>query len=147
MVYRGRPPAGTAAADAGPPAPAAGAAVPDVSGTLRRELLDALLAHEAARPAASEDTPAVLDAVLRAAARTAEEDLRVLVHRVGLLLVRTPQGAAVFDRRLVALSREVPGFAARLTGWLADAPQDWAAVVGPSARRTIEHLAGVPVPA
>ncbi|WP_419796057.1 hypothetical protein [Streptomyces mexicanus] len=140
-------PAGTAAADAGPPAPAAGAAVPDVSGTLRRELLDALLAHEAARPAASEDTPAVLDAVLRAAARTAEEDLRVLVHRVGLLLVRTPQGAAVFDRRLVALSREVPGFAARLTGWLADAPQDWAAVVGPSARRTIEHLAGVPVPA
>ncbi|GAB7060506.1 hypothetical protein JCM12681A_22160 [Streptomyces mexicanus] len=145
-------PVGTAAADAGPPdtrlpAPAGGATVPDLSRALRRELLDALLAHEAARPGAPEDTPAVLDAVLRAAALTAEEDLRALVHRVGLLLIRIPEGAAVFDRRLVALSREVPGFAARLTGWLADAPQDWAAVVGPSARRTIEHLAGVPVPA
>ncbi|MGX4689502.1 trypsin-like peptidase domain-containing protein [Streptomyces sp. JNUCC 63] len=105
---------------------------------LRRELLDFLLAHE--------DDPAVLDAVLHAAASTAEEDLRDLVHRVGLLLVRTPQGAAVFDGGLVELGRQVPGFAARVAGWLTDAPQDWAAMVGPSARRTIESMAGVRVP-
>ncbi|MFF9126253.1 trypsin-like peptidase domain-containing protein [Streptomyces sp. NPDC014889] len=105
---------------------------------LRRELLDFLLAHE--------DAPAVLDAVLRAAASNAEEDLRGLVHRVGLLLVRTPDGAAVFDRGLVELGREVPGFAARVAGWLTDAPWDWAAVVGPGARRMIENTAGVPVP-
>jgi hypothetical protein len=31
--------------------------------------------------------------------------------------------------------------------WLADTPEDWAAVVGPSTRRMIENLAGVGVPA
>ncbi|MFB6960297.1 trypsin-like peptidase domain-containing protein [Streptomyces sp. NPDC056309] len=108
------------------------------SRALRRELLDFLLAHEG--------SPAVLDAVLRAAASTAEEDLRGLVHRVGLLLVRTPDGAAVFDRGLVELGRQMPGFAARVAGWLTDAPGDWAVVVGPSARRMIENMAGVPVP-
>jgi hypothetical protein len=41
----------------------------------------------------------------------------------------------------------VPGFAARLARWLTDAPDDWAAVVGPGARRVIEELAGVRVPA
>ncbi|MYR57005.1 hypothetical protein GTY54_12450, partial [Streptomyces sp. SID625] len=61
----------------------------------RRELLDLLLTRET--------DPAVLDTVLRAAAPGAEEDLRLLVHRVGLLLVRTPQGAAVFDRALAEL--------------------------------------------
>lgn len=25
-------------------------------------------------------------------------------------------------------------------GWLADAPQEWAAVIGPGARRTVESL-------
>ncbi|MFJ3339101.1 serine protease [Streptomyces sp. NPDC086766] len=105
---------------------------------LRRELLDFLLAHER--------EPAVLDAVLHAAASTAEEDLRALVHRTGLLLVRTPEGATVFDRGLVEVSRHVPGFAARMAGWLTEVPQDWAALVGPSARRTIEHLAGTGVP-
>jgi hypothetical protein len=104
---------------------------------LRRELLDFLLAHE--------DDPAVLDAVLHTAASTAEEDLRDLVHRVGLLLVRTPRGAAVFDRGLVELGRQVPGFAVRVAGWLTDAPQGWAVVVGPSARRTIESMAGAGV--
>ncbi|MGW5202222.1 trypsin-like peptidase domain-containing protein [Streptomyces spiralis] len=103
----------------------------------RRELLDFLLAHE--------DDPAVLDAVLHAAAPSAEEDLRDLVHRVGLLLVRTPEGASVFDRALVELGRHLPGFAARVIGWLTDSPQDWAAVVGPSARRTLENLSGAPV--
>ncbi|WP_234352803.1 trypsin-like peptidase domain-containing protein [Streptomyces sp. NRRL B-1140] len=105
---------------------------------LRRELRDALLARE-------HDTD-VLDALLHAAARNGGDDLRDLVHRVGLLLVRTPQGATRFDRALVDLGRHVPGFAARTAGWLADAPGEWAALVGPSSRRTIENLAGTAVP-
>ncbi|MFC9683397.1 trypsin-like peptidase domain-containing protein [Streptomyces sp. NPDC056948] len=106
---------------------------------LRRELRDALLARE-------HDTD-VLDALLQAAARNSGDDLRDLVHRVGLLLVRTAEGAGRFDRALVDLGRHVPGFAARVAGWLADAPEEWAAVVGPSSRRMIENLAGVRVPA
>ncbi|WP_432098912.1 trypsin-like peptidase domain-containing protein [Streptomyces sp. WAC 04229] len=109
------------------------------AGPLRRELRERLLAHEQA--------PAVLEALLYAAARCAGEDQRALVHRTGLLLVRTPDGATRFDRGLVDLARHLPGFATRLTGWLADAPRDWAALVGPSARRTIENLAGARVPA
>ncbi|AKJ10409.1 hypothetical protein ABB07_10375 [Streptomyces incarnatus] len=76
-----------------------------------------------------------------------DEEVRGLVHRVGLLLVRTPEGATRFDRGLVDLGRQVPGFAARMAGWLAAAPDEWAAVVGPSTRRTLENLAGVRVPA
>ncbi|MCX5360354.1 serine protease [Streptomyces sp. NBC_00124] len=106
---------------------------------LRRELLEFLLSHERA--------PAVLDALLRAAARHPDDGLRELVHRTGLLLVRTPEGAARFDRGLVDLGRRTPGFAAQVAGWLTDAPQQWAAVVGPSTRRMIENLAGVRVPA
>ncbi|MER6164865.1 trypsin-like peptidase domain-containing protein [Streptomyces violaceorubidus] len=106
---------------------------------LRRELRERLFA--------SEHEPAVLDALLHAAARCDEEELRALVQRTGLLLVRTPEGATRFDRGLVDLARHLPGFASRLTGWLTDAPQDWAALVGPSTRRTIEHLAGFRVPA
>ncbi|MFB7655760.1 MULTISPECIES: trypsin-like peptidase domain-containing protein [unclassified Streptomyces] len=109
------------------------------TGPLRRELREHLLAHEQA--------PAVLEALLYAAARCTGEDQRALVHRTGLLLVRTPDGATRFDRGLVDLARHLPGFATRLTGWLADAPPDWAALVGPSARRTIENLAGARVPA
>ncbi|MEU3783686.1 trypsin-like peptidase domain-containing protein [Streptomyces sp900129855] len=109
------------------------------SGPLRRELLEHLLTHEHA--------PAVLDAVLHGAAGRSGEDLRDLVHRTGLLLVRTPDGATCFDRALVDLGRQVPGFAAQVVHWLTDAPGEWAAVVGPSARRTIENLAGVRVPA
>ncbi|WP_427165768.1 serine protease [Streptomyces sp. C1-1] len=111
----------------------------DASRPLRRELLDFLLAHEHA--------PAVLDALLHATALADGEEVRDLVHRTGLLLVRTPYGAAVFDRGLVDLGRHVPGFAARMAGWLTDSPQAWAAVVGPSTRRMIENLAGVRVPA
>lgn len=106
---------------------------------LRRALREHLLAHE--------HEPAVLDALLHAAARCDGEELRALVQRTGLLLVRTPEGATRFDRGLVDLSRHLPGFAPRLTGWLSDAPEEWAALVGPSARRTIEHLAGARVPA
>jgi hypothetical protein len=105
---------------------------------LRRELRDALLARE-------HDTD-VLDALLHAAARSGGDDLCYLVRRVGLLLVRTPEGAARFDRALVDLARHVPGFAARVVRWLADAPGDWAVLVGPSAHRTLENLAGAGVP-
>ncbi|WP_460070112.1 trypsin-like peptidase domain-containing protein [Streptomyces sp. YKOK-I1] len=106
---------------------------------LRRELLEFLMAHE--------HTPAVLDAVLHAAPQRDGEELRTLVHRTGLLLARTPDGATRFDRGLVELARHIPGFAARATGWFADAPGDWAVLVGPGARRTLEDLAGVRVPA
>ncbi|MGW7279731.1 hypothetical protein ACWGIV_15780 [Streptomyces sp. NPDC054844] len=109
------------------------------SGPLRRELREHLLGHE--------QDPAVLDALLHAAARCGGDDLPALVQRTGLLLVRTPDGATRFDRGLVDLARHLPGFAARVTGWLADEPQDWAALVGPSARRAIENLAGARVPA
>ncbi|MFJ9898846.1 trypsin-like peptidase domain-containing protein [Streptomyces sp. NPDC091280] len=105
---------------------------------LRRELLEFLLAHE--------HDPVVLDALLRAAGRRDDGELRDLVHRTGRLLVRTPAGATRFDRGLVDLGRQVPGFAALMARWLADTPEDWAAVVGPSTRRMIENLAGVGVP-
>ncbi|HSX95914.1 MAG TPA: hypothetical protein VLG91_00690, partial [Streptomyces sp.] len=68
---------------------------------------------------------------------------RLLVHRVGMLLVRTPEGATRFDWALVDLARHVPGFAGLVAGWLNGTPQEWAAVVGPSTRRMIENLAGV----
>ncbi|MFF5479620.1 trypsin-like peptidase domain-containing protein [Streptomyces sp. NPDC012935] len=113
------------------------------SRALRCELLDFLLAHEHA--------PAVLDALLHAAVRRGGDrpghGLRDLVHHIGMLLVRTQDGAARFDRGLVDLCRHVPGFAARVAAWLTATPQDWAAVVGPSTRRMIENLAGVRVPA
>ncbi|WP_234439892.1 serine protease [Streptomyces bicolor] len=127
---------------------AALAAVLATSGTpesrpLRRELREVLLAHERA--------PAVLDAFLHATVQRSgdrvDDDLRGLVHHTGLLLVRTPDGAARFDRGLVDLGRRVPGFAARVAGWLTDAPHEWSAVVGPSSRRMIENLAGGRVPA
>ncbi|MER6344207.1 trypsin-like peptidase domain-containing protein [Streptomyces sp. NPDC001595] len=105
---------------------------------LRRELCDVLLARE--------QDPAVLEALLRAAARHTPDGLRELVHGTGLRLVRSPEGATRFDRSLLDLGREVPGFAARMAGWLADAPGDWAALVGPSTRRMLENLAGVRVP-
>ncbi|MEU4108226.1 trypsin-like peptidase domain-containing protein [Streptomyces sp. NPDC027717] len=110
---------------------------------LRRELLDLLLAHER--------DPAVLVAVLRAAAVLPDDgtgpsarEARGLVHRTGRLLNRVPEGG---DRFLAGLVRELPGFAARLGRWLAEAPEDWAAVVGPGARGAIQGLAGTPVPA
>ncbi|MFI0981973.1 trypsin-like peptidase domain-containing protein [Streptomyces sp. NPDC021093] len=122
-----------------------------VSRALRAELLDVLLEYEEFEeyvrecPGREGREPAVLDAVLVAAARGArvrdEEWTRELVRRAGTLLVRTPDGATRFDRRLVALAREVPGFARLVAGWLAAAPQQWAALVGPSSRRTVQTLA------
>ncbi|MFB6844037.1 trypsin-like peptidase domain-containing protein [Streptomyces sp. NPDC056373] len=101
---------------------------------LRRELRDVLLARE-------HDTD-VLEALLHTAARNGGDDLRDLVHRVGLLLVRTPQGATRFDRALVDLGRHVPGFAARVAAWLDRSPGEWEALVGPSSHRMIGNLAG-----
>ncbi|MCX4829734.1 serine protease [Streptomyces sp. NBC_01016] len=113
------------------------------SRALRAELLDVLLEEER--------DPVVLDALLCAAARDAARRgparTRDLVHRTGMLLVRTPEGAARFDRLLVELARSVPGFAGLVARWLAEAPREWAALVGPSSRRMIENLAGVRVPA
>ncbi|RPK90410.1 hypothetical protein EES46_12990 [Streptomyces sp. ADI98-10] len=107
---------------------------------LRAELLEVLLEFEQV----TGRDPDVLEALLRAAAegsgRRPEIRTRALVHRTGMLLVRTPEGAARFDRGLVELARDVTGFAALVTRWLADAPQEWAAVVGPSAQRTVEAL-------
>ncbi|MGW1847464.1 trypsin-like peptidase domain-containing protein [Streptomyces sp. NPDC001966] len=112
------------------------------SAPLREQLLEVLLDFE---QDAHRD-PAVLDALLRAAATgsgtRAPARTRALVHRTATLLARTPEGAARFDRRLVELARDVPGFAALVTGWLAEAPQEWAELVGPGARRTMEELEG-----
>ncbi|WP_240124725.1 serine protease [Streptomyces sp. MUM 136J] len=105
---------------------------------LRTELREFLLAHE--------QEPAVLDALLHAAVYQGGGELRDLLHRAGLLLVRTPEGASRLDRGLVDLARHVPGFAALMAGWLAGTPGDWAAVVGPRTRRVIENLASVRVP-
>ncbi|WP_432057830.1 trypsin-like peptidase domain-containing protein [Streptomyces sp. bgisy022] len=105
---------------------------------LRRVLLDTLLARE--------QDPDVLTAVLHAAARTTGPDLRDLVHRTGLLLARTADGAARLDRALADLARHVPGFAAALAGLLSDAPGVWAPLIGPGARRTVEDVVGARVP-
>ncbi len=128
------------------------------SRALRAELLDSLLCLE--------QDPVVLDEVLASAvpargasavspldtsavppqgttaARADADRTRTLVHRCGLLLVRTPEGAATFDRRLVELARARPDFAQALAGWLEASPGDWAALVGPSARRMIANEAG-----
>ncbi|MBT2444680.1 serine protease, partial [Streptomyces sp. ISL-36] len=108
---------------------------------LRGELLDVLLAYERDQGR----DPAVLDALVRAAAlgceRRPEVRTRAIVRRAGILLARTPEGAALLDRRLVELAREVPSFAAQLAGWLAADPDAWTSVVGPSTLRTVPALA------
>ncbi|MEU6098701.1 trypsin-like peptidase domain-containing protein [Streptomyces sp. NPDC047079] len=114
---------------------------------LRHELLDLLLTRER--------DPAVLDVLLRAATEGVHPGTddggaahaRRVVHRAGLLLARTQEGAARLDRGLLELARQVPGFAQLLARWLAEAPGEWAAVVRPGTRRVIENLASVRVPA
>lgn len=81
----------------------------------------------------------------RGADRRAEPRTRELVRRAGLLLVRTPDGAAVLDRLLVELSTQWPVFAGQLADWMACAPQEWAVVVGPGARLAVGKL-GAPMP-
>ncbi|MGW8454862.1 trypsin-like peptidase domain-containing protein [Streptomyces niveus] len=121
---------------------------------LRAELLDVLLAYERRHgvdphsDGAPQETP-VLDALLRAAATGCAERsdaaTRDLVLRTGLLSVRTPDGATRFDRRLVDLGREMPGFAALVATWLTEDPRQWATVIGPSARKSVLSLA-TPMP-
>ncbi|WP_277037701.1 hypothetical protein [Actinacidiphila oryziradicis] len=81
------------------------------------------------------------DTLLRAAAdgcaRCPALSTRDLVHRVGLLLGRSTEGAACFDRRLVQLATGSPGFTAELRGWLESDAPGWDALVGPDARRTL----------
>ncbi|MFC8827111.1 trypsin-like peptidase domain-containing protein [Streptomyces sp. NPDC057137] len=135
-------------------APVLAASDTGASCLLRAELLDVLLAYERRHGpdprghGARQETP-VLDALLRAAAAgaadRAEAATRDLVHRTGLLSVRTPDGATRFDRRLVGLAREMPGFAALVAAWLTEDPRQWATVVGPSARKSVMSL-GTPMP-
>ncbi|MEV5134212.1 serine protease, partial [Streptomyces sp. NPDC053705] len=138
-----------------PPVRAALARVLAAPGTsasrpLRAELLEVLLDFE-------QDTgrdPEVLDALLRAAAAGCglrpEARTRALVHRTGTLLARTAEGAGRFDRGLAELARDLPGFAALVSRWLTDAPQEWATVVGPAARLALEAPGGprpaIPMP-
>jgi hypothetical protein len=107
-----------------------------LSRPLRQELLDMALAAEC--------DPDVLDALLTAAAdgchRRPPLLTRDLVHRIGLLLGRTPEGAARFDRRIVELAASCPGFARLVREWL-DTGGTWDAVIGPSARRRLQTVA------
>ncbi|MFD9479746.1 serine protease [Streptomyces nojiriensis] len=103
---------------------------------LRGELADTLLREEA--------DPGVLDAFLgtlaaKAAGRT-EDRTRELLRRTGRQLLRAPGGAAVFERRTVELARAEPVFGALVARWLATAEAEAAALLGPSARRTVETL-------
>ena len=70
-----------------------------------------------------------------------KQDQGELVRRIGLLMARTPEGLACFDRRLVGLSREVPGFGGLLRNWAAASPRAWTAVAGPGARSLCESPA------
>ncbi|MEW1865887.1 serine protease [Streptomyces sp. NPDC088194] len=102
-----------------------------LSQPLRHELLDAALE--------TERDPDVLAALLSAAALAAPTQhpllTRDLVHRLALLLTRTPQGAARFDRTVVALAAEHPSFAHLLRTWLTDTT--WDTLLGPSARHDL----------
>ncbi|MEU0270992.1 serine protease [Streptomyces sp. NPDC006307] len=99
-----------------------------------------LLAREPHGPGLPGEPEALLRAAALGAERWPEARVRELVRRAGALMVRTPEGATRFDRHLVELAREVPGFAALVAGWLAGAPEEWVFLVGPSARRTVEAL-------
>ncbi|MFD7261434.1 hypothetical protein [Streptomyces sp. NPDC059874] len=103
---------------------------------LRSELADVLLREEA--------DPLVLDAFLGSlaagAAARPEDRTRELLRRTGRQLLRAPGGAAVFERRTVELTRTAPAFGALVARWLAQAGAEAAALLGPSARRTVETL-------
>ncbi|QES47937.1 hypothetical protein DEJ50_09085 [Streptomyces venezuelae] len=128
-----------------PPARAALAAVlgtfgAEASRPLRGELLDALL------DTGTESEPAVLSALLGAVAgdtvARGEQRTRELVRRTGRRLLGVPGGAAVFERRTVELAREHPPFGRLIEHWLHEEPREAAALLGPSARRMVETLAG-----
>ncbi|MFB6836095.1 trypsin-like peptidase domain-containing protein [Streptomyces sp. NPDC056361] len=133
-LIRGRPAAVRRALAPVLAAPGTGA-----SRHLRAELLDVLVEHERYEAETGEFT--VLEALLRAAAegagRCSEPRTRDLVHRVGVLCARTPEGVRRFDRALAGHCRELPGVAALLAGWTAAAPGDWAPLLGPETLRTL----------
>ncbi|MFV0127468.1 trypsin-like peptidase domain-containing protein [Streptomyces sp. HMX112] len=145
-LLRGRPPQVRGALAAVLAAPGSPASRP-----LRAELLDVLLEYEEhGRYGRYDERDLVVpDALLRAAALGCgwrpRDRTRELVHRAGLLMLRTPEGATRFEQRLVELAREVPGFAALVAGWLAESPRERAPVVGAGTRRAVERLGG-PMP-
>ncbi|MGW2581246.1 serine protease [Streptomyces virginiae] len=103
---------------------------------LRGELADTLLREEA--------DPDVLDVFLGAVAAGTtgrpQDRTRELLRRTGRQLLRAPGGPAVFERRTVELARTDPAFGALVARWLATAEAEAAALLGPSARRTVETL-------
>ncbi|SHM66700.1 trypsin-like peptidase domain-containing protein [Actinacidiphila paucisporea] len=103
-----------------------------LSRPLRQELLDAALE--------TERDPDVLDALLAAAADGAARRPPPLTHdlvrRLALLLGRTPEGAARFDRRVVELAAATPDFSRLLLTWLTDTAT-WDPLLGPSARHRL----------
>ncbi|WP_405528717.1 hypothetical protein OG592_12240 [Streptomyces avidinii] len=108
----------------------------EASHPLRGELADTLLREEA--------DPQVLDVFLGAVAAGVsgrpEDRTRELLRRTGRQLLRVPGGPAVFERRTVELARAAPAFGALVARWLATAEAEAAALLGPSARRTVETL-------
>ncbi|MGW3323361.1 serine protease [Streptomyces virginiae] len=103
---------------------------------LRGELADTLLREEA--------DPDVLDVFLGAVAAGTtgrpQDRTRELLRRTGRQLLRAPGGPAVFERRTVELARTEPAFGALVARWLGTAEAEAAALLGPSARRTVETL-------
>ncbi|MFD8577872.1 serine protease [Streptomyces virginiae] len=103
---------------------------------LRDDLAEVLLREES--------DPRVLDAFLGAVAAGAsarpEDRTRELLRRTGRQLLRAPGGPAVFERRTVELARARPAFGALVARWLAQSVTEAAALLGPSARRTVETL-------
>ncbi|MFJ9598150.1 serine protease [Streptomyces virginiae] len=103
---------------------------------LRGDLAEVLLREES--------DPRVLDAFLGAVAAGAsarpEDRTRELLRRTGRQLLRAPGGPAVFERRTVELARARPAFGALVARWLAQSVTEAAALLGPSARRTVETL-------
>ncbi|KOU61044.1 serine protease [Streptomyces sp. IGB124] len=106
------------------------------SHALRGDLAEVLLREES--------DPRVLDAFLGAVAAGAsarpEDRTRELLRRTGRQLLRAPGGPAVFERRTVELARARPAFGALVARWLAQSVTEAAALLGPSARRTVETL-------
>ncbi|MFJ5833075.1 trypsin-like peptidase domain-containing protein [Streptomyces sp. NPDC093089] len=133
-LIRGRPAAVRRALAPVLAAPGTGA-----SRHLRAELLDVLVEHERYEAEVGEFT--VLEALLRAAAegagRRSEPRTRDLVHRVGVLCARTPEGVRRFDRALAGHCRELSGVAGLLADWTAAAPGDWAPLLGPDTLRVL----------
>ncbi|MBO8192401.1 serine protease [Streptomyces oryzae] len=115
-------------------------------GPLRDELLDLLLAHETDVSVLEALLEAVLEAVLEVVARRTTVVPRsrsgasegTLVRRIGARMAATGQGAAAFDRALARFARQLPGSAGAVSGWVAEEPEAWTAVLGPRARRVCD---------